>query len=80
MRKVIAESVTYDHMTGYATKVTCYEEHTCLDWHYEVSVETETHFWVKEFDNMADALEYLHEESGNVISKPYGIPAFPEEG
>lgn len=34
MRKVIAESVTYDHMSGDATKVTCYEEPTCVGWHY----------------------------------------------
>lgn len=44
MRKMIAESVTYDHMTGDTTKVTCYEEPTCIGWHYEVSVETETSF------------------------------------
>lgn len=78
MRKMIAENVTYDHMTGDTTKVKCYEEPTCIGWHYEVSVETETHFSVREFDDMGSALEYMHEESGNVFPKAYGVPAFPE--
>lgn len=79
MRKMIAESVTYDHMTGDTTKVKCYEEPTCIGWHYEVSVETETSFYVKEFDDMGSALEYMRDESGFVAPKAYGKPAFSEE-